>query len=643
MKTSHPSQGYTRWNLPEGAKARLGTGAINDIQFSPDGTRLAVASSIGIWIYDAHTGEELNLLTGHKGSVSSIAYSPNGHLLASGSRDDTVRLWDAKRGMPLKTLRIYAFQSFGVYSVAFQNDGRILASGGCTDVIFEGTQMVGEEHGVFLWKAEIDLSETKHGLRTVPRDVLIKTLQHKGFAKSVAFSSDGYHLASGSENGTVRLWDTKSGELLKTLNMPESLLTDTKAVESIAFCGDGRILASGAGWKIWLWDVERGKLLKTLRVFLGGAYSVCFSPDRRILARSGSLNNISLWDIAAGKPLKTLPHTDMSNVNVTSLAFSADGRTLASGSQDGTVLLWDVDIVTNKKSIIEPAPITPSVSTPNTVAGRDKVILGEKKPEFQNRESQIHQICTERGITTLVHFTRVENLQSILQEGLIDRSLLEARRQQFLFNDPDRADGHKEAVCLSISFPNYQMFYSIRKRKKETEGLDDAQWVILLLDVKVLWELDCAFCQENAARKAVSTTPLEVRKGPEGLKGMFGDFYDIRHQDLPIPNPYLTHPKDAYPTHPQAEVLVLDSIGIQYIKAIHFWNETTLEKWCPNYGNSQIFSLISNISRQDLTMKYGDLQILTTRVHLFPTLLRTILTTFLFQFQSMRMTYLFRS
>ncbi len=83
--------------------------------------------------------------------------------------------------------------------------------------------------------------------------------------------------------------------------------------------------------------------------------------------------------------------------------------------------------------------------------------------------------------------------------------------------------------------------------------------------------------------------PSVTQARPEGLKGMFGDFYDIRHQDLPIPNPYLTHPKDAYPTHPQAEVLVLDSIGIQYIKAIHFWNETTLEKWCPNYGNSQIF------------------------------------------------------
>ena len=563
MKTNRPIQGYTRWNLPEGAKTRLGTGAINEIQFSPDGNQLAIASSIGIWIYDAHTGEELNLLTGHRGSVSSIAYSPNGHILASGSRDDTVRLWDAKRGMPLKTLRIYAFQSFGVYSVAFQNDGRILASGGCTDVIFEGTQMVEEEHGVFLWKAEIDLLETKHGLRTVPRDVLIETLQHRGFSESVTFSSNGDCLASGSEDGTVRLWDTKSGKLLKILNMPESFLTQTQGVKSLAFCNDGRILASGGDWGVGLWDVERGVLLKIFREFVDDAYSVCFSPNDHLLARSSSFNKISLWDVTIGESLKVLPHTNMDNVHVTSLAFSPDLRTLASGSQDGTVLLWNID------------------------TDRNKTIPAEKKTEF----SKIQRICEERGITTLSHFTRIENLHTILQEGLLGRSILETWEQQPLFNDHDRADGYKEAVCLSISFPNYKMFWSIRRETENTEGVKDCQWIVLLLDARVLWELDCAFCQENAARKAVSTTPLEVRKGPEGLKGMFGDFYDIRPHDLPIPDPYLTHPKDAYPTHPQAEVLVLDPIGTQYIKAIHFWNETTLEKWRSNYGNSQIFSV----------------------------------------------------
>ena len=575
MKTNHFVQNYTQENLPEGAKVRLGKGSINDIQFSPDNTQLAVASSIGIWIYDTRTGEELNLLTGHRGSVSSIAYSPNGHLLASGSRDDTVRLWDAKRSMPLKTLRIYPFQSFGVYSVAFQNDGHILASGGCTNVIAEGIQIVGEEHGVFLWKAEIDLSETKHGLRTVPPDVLIKTLQHKDFAESVAFSSDGSRLASGSEDGTVRLWDTKNGELLKTLNMPESFLTHThtKTVKSLAFCSDGRILASGGGGQMRLWDVERGKLLKPqpwgFLNFLGGPCSARFSPDGCILAMSSDLNNISLWDITTDKHLKTLLHTDMPNANVTSFAFSPDGRTLASGSQDGTVLLWDVGI----------AKGTPTSATASIGTGGNRFVPTEKNIESQNRGSQIRQICTERGITTLVHFTRIEHLQNILQEGLLGRSLLEARGQQFLPNDSKRLDRHKEAICLSISFPNDLLFSKFRY--KSSDG-NCSEWVVLLLDAKVLWELDCAFCQENAASSKVRYIPLEDRKKTDALKSMFvdvcrdtkGDVYE--RQSLQIPN--------HYPTHPQAEVLVFDPIPVKYIKEVHFYNETALEQW--RYSNT---------------------------------------------------------
>ena len=193
--------------------------------------------------------------------------------------------------------------------------------------------------------------------------------------------------------------------------------------------------------------------------------------------------------------------------------------------------------------------------------------------EFRNRAFQIQQFCEERGITTLCHFTRVENLHSILQQGLLGRNLLEARGQQFLWNDPDRADGHKEAVCLSISFPNYQMFYSIRESEK-TKGVKDSQWVILLLDPKVLWELGCAFCQDNAARTAISSIPLEDRKKTEALKDMFKDFYNIRHQDLSIPQDY--------PTHPQAEVLVFDSIPARYIKAIHFWDTDAQNRWLPS-------------------------------------------------------------
>ena len=191
------------------------------------------------------------------------------------------------------------------------------------------------------------------------------------------------------------------------------------------------------------------------------------------------------------------------------------------------------------------------------------------------RASEIQQFCEEREITTLFHFTRIENLHSILQNGLLSRDTLDMRKQQFgqqfLFNDPDRFDGHKDAICLSISFPNYQMFYNYRDN---TEGINDSQWIVLLLDAKILWELNCAFCQRNAASRAISNISLADRRKPEALKGMFEDFYNIKHQNLLIPQ--------NYPTHPQAEVLVFDPIPTQYIKAIHFWEEDALNQWLPN-------------------------------------------------------------
>ena len=153
-------------------------------------------------------------------------------------------------------------------------------------------------------------------------------------------------------------------------------------------------------------------------------------------------------------------------------------------------------------------------------SGSDKTILIEESPEFLSRASDIQQICTERGITILLHFTRVEKLQGILQEGLLSRRVIEEYGQKVPFNDGKRLDRHKAAICLSISFPNYELFSKFQY--KYSSG-NRSKWVVLLIEAKVLWELDCAFCQENAASNAVRCIPLEERKIPDALKGMFVD------------------------------------------------------------------------------------------------------------------------
>ena len=172
------AQDTAKSNLPIGAKARLGKGEISDLTYSPDGTKLAVASSIGIWIYNAQTGEEIDLITGHTDWVLSIAFSPDGNTIASGSSDKTIRLWNANTGKHLRTLSGHTSRN---YNLAFSPDGNTIASGSYDKTIR-------------LWN-----KNTSKLLRTLTG--------HTDFVDSIAFSPDGKYIASGSGDGTILLWE----------------------------------------------------------------------------------------------------------------------------------------------------------------------------------------------------------------------------------------------------------------------------------------------------------------------------------------------------------------------------------------------------------------------------------------------------
>ncbi|KAJ8063403.1 hypothetical protein OCU04_008623 [Sclerotinia nivalis] len=278
---------------------------VSSVAFSPDGTKVASGSYDGmIRLWDTTTGESLQTLKGHSNSVNSVAFSPDGTKVASGSDDGTIQLWDTTTGESLQTFKGH---SYTVCSVAFSSDGTKVVSGSADDTIR-------------LWD-----TTTGESLQTFKG--------HSNTVRSVAFSSDGTKVASGSADGTIQLWDTTTGESLQTLR------GSSYRICSVAFSPDGTKVASGsADGTIQLWDTTTGESLQTLR---GSSYRICsvaFSPDGTKVASGSEDKTIRLWDTATGEPLQMLEGHSSS---VYSVAFSPDGKVVTSGSRDKTIRLWD--------------------------------------------------------------------------------------------------------------------------------------------------------------------------------------------------------------------------------------------------------------------------------------------------------------
>lgn len=321
-------------------------GNIHTVAFSPRGELLATGTATGdIWIYQAPGGTPLLNCRGHTDGVWSVAFSSDGHLLASSSDDQTIRLWDVGTGQCLKILQGHTNR---VRAIAFSPNNMVLASGSDDKTIRLWAVSTGycfktlHGHADRVWSiafspdgnvlASGSTDQTIH-LWDVSTDYGFKTLQgHTQGVRSLAFSPDGNFLVSGGDDQTVRLWDVSVTQCVKVFR------GHTNRVWSVAFSPDGQTLASGSEDRvIRLWDVDSSLCLKILQNHVQGIRSVAFSPDIRILASGGDDQAVRLWDVGTGYCLKTLQgYTN----RIRCIAFSPDGSMLVSASEDQTIRLW---------------------------------------------------------------------------------------------------------------------------------------------------------------------------------------------------------------------------------------------------------------------------------------------------------------
>jgi eukaryotic-like serine/threonine-protein kinase len=346
LASAHSGDSVMIWDdyLPADRPELKDTGWPLDLAFSRDGRRLASTDEKVVKIWDIESGGKPISLKGHAAQVWSLAFSPDGDRLASGSLDGAIKLWEVteKEVFSLGSPPGYgeSWQVTGDQRMPFESYNKVVniwdpASGEELEFVKYHshwvTGLASSPDGQRLASGSMDGTVR---IRDAATDRELFSLKgHGGPVSCVTFSRDGKRLASSSMDGTVKIWDIAIGRVQFTLSGRAG------PAYYAAFDPDSRSLASGnMNGSVKIWDCSTGKELFSLTGHVAPVTRVAFSPDGLRLASGSDDNTVKIWNSATGKELFSLKgHTGF----VTSLAFSPDGQRLASGSRDHTVKIWD--------------------------------------------------------------------------------------------------------------------------------------------------------------------------------------------------------------------------------------------------------------------------------------------------------------
>ena len=424
------AQNNPQIGLPEGVIARIGKGALGEVYFSPDGSKLAISTAIGIWfhdpqtgkalellqrpnirypfpfafspdgnrigigirekkrnasgssrysveVWDATTGEEKEMRLGHLHTIQSIVFSPDGDYIASvGGFSNTARLWNTQTGQSISIRRMHPK---GINSVVFPLDGPTFAT-------------LGYDNAAYLW-------EGKTGNQK------ITLIGHTKQVSCIAYSPDSKTIATGSYDRTIRLWDVTTGTHQTTL------ASTVGEVRSLAYSPDGNtIVCGGRNGNVQLWDTQTLKLKSTLTGHTARVKSIAYAPNGDTIATASSDETVRLWDVATSKSKVTL--TGYMRINAA--AYSPDSQTIVTGNQDGNVHFWDVStaalkntFIGDKNGIIFNIAYSPDGKTVAVVSSNnDRVLLRDAK--------------TGKHKATLAHFGLIDTIFLLLQNREYD-------------------------------------------------------------------------------------------------------------------------------------------------------------------------------------------------------------------------------